>query len=296
MGPKVSVARPRVSVIMPAYNAERFIREALDSVLAQTYTDYEIIVVNDGSKDSTLSILKEYKRKYPKKFRYFSQKNAGISAARNRAIASAHLGSRSGLRHSQSAALGCGDLIAFIDHDDTWSPDKLARQVPLFGNSVHNVATGSAGRRRGVGLVYSNANIIDSAGNFKKLEVSYRRFHRGNIFHTLLKGNFIPMSSVIVSKAALDEVGWFDASYKMSEEYDLWLRILAKHTADYVPAALASYRVHGGNMSRHVEKFAEEDIRLLKYWLARGAISKGFFRRRVVKICAKLAVNCCRSV
>jgi len=255
---------PTVSVIMPAYNGERFIREALDSVLAQTFKDFEIIVVNDGSTDGTLAILKEYKRKHPKKFRYFSQKNAGISAARNCAIGTA-----------------CSDLIAFIDHDDLWSPDKLARQVPLFKGDV--------------GLVYSNANIIDSRGKIAKLEVSYSRFCRGNIFHKLLRGNFIPMSSVIVSKVALDDVSWFNPEYKMSEEYDLWLRIARKYSADYVPAALASYRLHGGNMSRNVEKFAEEDIRLLKYWLARGAIGKGFFCKRVVKICAKLAVSCCRT-
>ncbi|QYO63390.1 glycosyltransferase family 2 protein [Leptolyngbya sp. 7M] len=102
---------PQVSLIIPAYNGERFITKALDSILHQTYSDYEIIVVNDGSTDQTAAVLQPYRER----IRYIEQANRGVAAARNRGM-----------------ALAQGELIAFLDQDDVLLPDKLAVQVECF--------------------------------------------------------------------------------------------------------------------------------------------------------------------
>jgi len=109
---------PKISVIIPIYNAERYLSETIESVMAQTYSDWEIVAVDDGSTDKTPEILKDHEKKLSKKLCVITQKNSGVSIARNTAIAAAR-----------------GEYIAFLDHDDLWLPEKLEKQVKLLDSN-----------------------------------------------------------------------------------------------------------------------------------------------------------------
>ena len=235
---KMVETMPKVSVIIPIYNAEKFISETIESVVAQTYPDWEIIAVDDGSTDKTPEILKEYAKKLPKKVRVITQKNSGVSTARNNAIAVAK-----------------GGHVAFLDHDDLWMPEKLEKQVKLLDSD------------KKLGLVYSDCDMIDHEGRLKKGSLVRGKMFRGNVFNELLCANFIPLLTAVVKKGVLDEVGAFDPKYKIAEEYDLFLRIAERYPIDFVEQPLAKYRVHGGRASRNVKTAVDEDFQIMEYWL-----------------------------
>jgi len=230
---------PKVSVIIPVYNAEKFISETIESVVAQTYPDWEIIAVDDGSTDKTPEILKEYAKKLPKKVRVIAQKNSGVSIARNNAIAVAK-----------------GEYIAFLDHDDLWMPEKLEKQVKLLDSN------------KALGLVYSDSHQIDGEGNLKGDTIfhSVKPF-RGNVFNELLCINFIPCLTAMVRKEVLDKVGPFNPRYKVAEEYDLFLKIAERWPVDFIEQPLAKYRFHAGSFSKNVDISVDEDFQIMEYWL-----------------------------
>lgn len=242
---------PRVSVIIPVYNAERFISETIESVTAQTYEDWEIIAVDDGSRDRSLEILKEYSKRYSR-IRVISQKNAGSSAARNNAI-----------------RVSRGEYIAFLDHDDLWLPDKLEKQVRILDSN------------KKLGMVYSDSRIIDAEGNTKRNTMVHGRFFRGNIFNKLIEYDFIPLLTVVVRRGVLDKTGMFNPRFKTSEDYDLLLRIAEHYPADFIKQALTKYRVHSEAFSRNVELTAREDLQIMEYWLNRKpGIVRPLIRKR----------------
>ena len=207
---------PRVSVVIPVYNCEKYIAAAIDSVLCQTYKDYEIIVVNDGSSDGTNDIL----LRYGSKIRVVSQTNSGPAGARNTGVFNAK-----------------GEFIAFLDQDDTWLPQKLSLQVPLIEAN------------KNVGVVCCDTYIVDS-GKFDALvencprSFHMRKPHRGRVFDHLFFDNFISTSSVIVRKECFSKVGMFDKSVVPIEDFDRWLRISAFYDMDYVDMPLVKFRDH----------------------------------------------------
>jgi len=236
---------PKVSVIIPTYNAEKYLLETIESVIAQTYSDWEIIAVDDGSTDKTPEILQDYKKKLSKKLRVITQKNSGVSIARNKAIAAAK-----------------GEYIAFLDHDDLWLPEKLKKQVKLLDSN------------KKLGLVYSDSYAIDSRGSLKKgtllssrLFRLHARMQRGNVFDELFYVDFIPLLTAIVRKEVFDKVGLFNPKYKIAEEYDLFLKIAEQYPIDFIEKPLAKYRIHGGNVSKNIELRVKEDLQISKYWL-----------------------------
>lgn len=206
-----------VSVIIPVYNREHLVSQAIESVLAQTYQPVEIILINDGSKDNSLSILKEYERRFPSTIKVLDQENQGQIAARNNGINVAQ-----------------GDYIAFLDSDDLWMEDKLIRQIPIF--------------EAGVGLVYSGAEIIDEKGKVIRTEFADEAI-TGNIYPQLLVKNRMTGGTVVVTKESLDRVGVFSMDFKAAENWDLWLRICQFYTARVVSDPLIKYRIHSDNMS-----------------------------------------------
>jgi glycosyltransferase involved in cell wall biosynthesis len=189
---------PKVSVNIPVYNGAAFLAAALDSVLAQTYKDYEIVVVNDGSSDSSDKILK----RYGAGIRYHYQANQGLAATRNRLL-----------------SLSQGEYIAFLDQDDLWLPEMLEKQVALLEMD------------RGIGLVYADCATIDAAGGVVAGRTFSERFRpfSGQIFEQLIMHNFIPLPTVLVRRAALEQAGPFDGSLRNSEEYDVFLKIGRAH-------------------------------------------------------------------
>ena len=185
---------PTVSVIIPTYNRGWCLQEAIDSVLAQEFEDYELIVVDDGSTDETRTILDSYGRAIIVR----RQSNKGVSAARNRGIAESR-----------------AQLIAFLDSDDLWLPQKLSRQVEFFKlNPVKLICqTEETWVRNGV-------------------RVNPKKRHRklsGMIFEPSLDLCLISPSAVMIRKALLDTVGVFDEKLPACEDYDLWLRISCRY-------------------------------------------------------------------
>jgi glycosyltransferase involved in cell wall biosynthesis len=186
---------PLVSVIMPAFNVDWCIRRAVDSVLAQTFPDRELIVVNDGSTDNTRSVLASYGHAV----RVIDQENRGMSAARNAGIRAAR-----------------GSLIAFLDADDYWLPDKLSRQVDLLQ------------AKPDIGFCSTSARIENPDGEF--LNLWQFRHQSTDVLQTLFAENASiagGCSAVVVRKTLLDRVGLFDERLRGFEDPDLWIRLAA---------------------------------------------------------------------
>jgi glycosyltransferase involved in cell wall biosynthesis len=185
--------KPQVSVIIPTYNRGRVIKEAIDSVLAQDYTEFELIVVDDGSTDHTSDVLDSYRNV----IKVLSQKNKGVSAARNRGIAEAS-----------------GKFIAFLDSDDLWLPQKLSTQVEFFNKTPD-------------ALICQTEEVWIRKG----LRVNPKKRHKkpsGMIFKLSLELCLVSPSAVMIKRSLFDRVGEFDETLPACEDYDLWLRISSR--------------------------------------------------------------------
>lgn len=242
-------AFPRVSVIVPTYNRERFVLEAIRSALAQTFPDLEVIVLDDGSTDSTAERIREIT---DARIRYFRQENTGKpGVVRNRAIAQAR-----------------GEYVAFLDSDDAWLPGRLARQ--LAEAEAHPEA----------GLIYSFTREMDRAG--RPGAVFGPNFDgSGSQFERLLFLNFIPTSTVLVPRRVLEDVGTFDESpeFRTNQDYELWLRIAARYPIRLVPEVLAFYRVHEGGISADRVTQLDRLEASLERIFARHSVGKELQRR-----------------
>jgi glycosyltransferase involved in cell wall biosynthesis len=229
-----ALSAPLVSVIIPAYNAEAFLGETLDSVLAQTYPNLEIIVVDDGSTDATPHLLETY----GDRICVLHQANAGQAAARNYGARKAH-----------------GELLAFLDSDDLWDPDKIARQVALLTRFPEALAT------------YCDHRTIDEQGRLLASSAALSNPRpSGNILRTLLMGSCITTPGlVLLRRRAFDIAGGFDETVLMRghEDSALWLRLATQGSFVYSPRTLVSYRQH-----------AQQATRRQHYWLhmARGRL------------------------
>lgn len=222
-----------VSVVIPVYNRETTIERAIRSVLEQTYSDFEIIVVDDGSEDNSSQVIRSLQQGNDK-IRYYYQKNSGPSAARNKGITEAR-----------------GEYIAFLDSDDYWYPQKLAKQMALFETHPE------------VGIVYCWAEVINHRG--KKWCKSPK--YTGHVFEDLLaEGNFIPTSGTLAKRQTLLEVGGFDEALKSTEDWDLWLRITSNY--EILCAKELLVRKHESrNGLQHSHKVMFENVKkvLFKY-------------------------------
>jgi D-aspartate ligase len=197
-----------VSVVIATYNRSRQVKEAIDSVLAQSAPVREIIVVDDGSKDSTRETLLSY----GDRIRPFFQANGGASAARNLAMRMAQ-----------------GSWIAFLDDDDVWLPEKIEQQMELVRRNPE------------LGLVYCSDYAVD-----EQLRILYPRNaqdgNRGDVFERLLIKNFIFTSCVIARRDAVEKAGYMQPEFKFAQDWDLWLKIAAERPVDFAPAPLVLYR------------------------------------------------------
>jgi len=211
---------PKVSINLCCYNSEKYLRETLDSIVNQTYKDWELIIINDGSSDSTESIIHEYiKQGYPIIYHY--QENKGLGFSRNEA-----------LKRSQ------GDFIAFIDHDDLWMPEKLEKQIPVLENRLE------------IDFVYSNFFKFDPENNRRSLLLKSKQ-PDGDIFESLLHHYNLGILTVIVRKKALNKLNeLFDEKLNLAEEYDVFMRFLYDSQAVYINEPLAMHRVHPNMCTR----------------------------------------------
>lgn len=216
----------RVSVVIPVYNGEQYIQETLESVLGQTYPDVEVIVVDDGSTDSTLDILASY----GDRLRVFRQKNSGAAAARNKGIQEA-----------------TGKWVAFVDADDVWLPEKLENQLAACSEYLWS----------------HTASVFRGGVNNGKLDSDFTPKHAGCVLEKLVCGNFITTSTVVVDRAVLLESGGFDVSLRSVQDWDLWIRIASKHALGYLSEPLALYRVHAASASRSTRKTLPNHMRVI---------------------------------
>lgn len=209
---------PLVSVLLPVFNRVGSIARAIESVFAQTYRNLELILIDDGSNDGTSAVLERYRDRAT----IVRQDNLGPYSARNLA-----------LRYA------VGDLIAFVDSDDAWLPDKLERQVPLM--------------RPGIGLVYGDIEIVtaprDDAPRNGRTGFQRVRPHRGDVLKRLVWGNFVPTCTVLVRRSALEEIGGFSEEMRISADYLAWFRIARRYRFDFVDAPVALYTVHPAGIS-----------------------------------------------
>ena len=244
--------RPKVSVIVPCYNSQSFIKRTIESALKQTYTNLEIIVVDDGSKDNTGDIIKSFN---DARIKYFYQENNGLSFTRNVAI-----------KHAT------GEYVAFLDHDDQWLPEKIEKQLRLFERNPE------------LGLVFSDAYMVSSERKtiacFKE-----RKPSRGNIFYEyLLSDNFVPLLTVLTPKVVISRYMPFDDRYKISEEFDLFLRIARDYKFDYVDEPLGNYYIHDANTIRiNPERAIKEKFEIVQYWLGVEPSIEKLYRRQLRK-------------
>ena len=221
-----------VSVVVPIYNRGKIVGKTIDSILCQSYSDVEIIAVNDGSNDGTLTVLNEYSKRHPERIIVINQSNAGQVRAKNKGIAASR-----------------GEFIAFLDSDDFWEKEKLSLQMPLFIGKV--------------GLVYSGINEVDTEGRILKTVLPESGM-RGDIFRSLLIKNRMTGGTVVVKRKVLNNIGFFDESFRAAENWDLWIRISSKHEVDYVDKPLVNYLKHSGNMSQDNRRMVEGMRSVLK--------------------------------
>lgn len=235
--PLLQMATPLVSVVIPVYNGAKYIQIAIDSVLEQTYSNYEIIVVDDGSTDDTRQKLQPYKSK----IRYIYQENQGSAAARNVGI-----------------DLAKGELIAFLDADDFWTmPEKLAKQVALFD------------KNSSLGCINTGWKIVDGAGKHIKTVQPWHKAPKLDL-ETWLKKKCVRTSAMVFRKHWLEKVGGFDEELRQSHDVDLALRLsLAGCETVWLKDATVCYRQHEHNTTKNSLKQAKYVQMVLDKFFAR---------------------------
>lgn len=242
------MSQPLVSVIMPVYNCADYVGQAIESVLSQDYAHLELIVVDDGSTDSTPAVLTRFD---DARLRWMRQTNSGPAAARNRAL-----------------ALSCGDYIAFLDGDDLWLPGKLAAQMTYLD------------RHPDMRIVYSRWARwhADSQGDFAPA-TNYLEQAAGAqdvldedasgwIYAGMLLDSMIHSITAVVHRRVFDAIGLFDESLRTGEDYDLWLRATHRFRVAKLARTLALYRIHPQSVTA-VEQRENNEYRVLMRALER---------------------------
>lgn len=236
---------PLISVIIPIYNGQDFVSECLESVIEQTYSKFEIIIVDDGSTDKSVSIIESFSSKT--NISIILQKNGDVSKARNVGIENSN-----------------GELIAFLDQDDTWLNDKLEKAVEIF-NSYSDTH-----------LVFHDITKIFPSGKTHRAKDKHQialSLNDDNLFKRLVVKNVLMPSAVVVRKESILEAGLFDTDFKTCGDYEMWLRMaLLKMKFKYLPEPLTLYRIHPNNNSNKTEIMFKDRIK---------AVEKSFSDHRI---------------
>jgi glycosyltransferase involved in cell wall biosynthesis len=208
----------RVSVVIPSYNCAKFVTEAVESVLGQTYPVHELLVIDDGSTDDTKVQLEPYANR----IRYIWKENGGVSSARNR-----------GIKEST------GDLVAFLDADDVWHPRKLELQISCLQKHPE------------IGLIGAKT-ISWPDSTFPEIPTEIPELEKIP-FENLVVQNYLGTSLIIIRREILDRVGEFDCQLRVAEDHDLWLRIARITEVANLPLRLGGYRHVVGSLSKHAQ-------------------------------------------
>ncbi|MBD2665438.1 hypothetical protein B6N60_04428 [Richelia sinica FACHB-800] len=213
--------KPTISVIIPAYNCEKTIKGTINSVLNQNWNDFELIIINDGSRDGTLEIISQID---DTRIKLFSFENAGGNVSRNR-----------GLKYA------IGEFVSFLDADDIWTSDKLASQLQALAENPQ------------AAVAYSWTDYIDEHGKF--LLAGTHINVNGDVYEKLLTNNFLENgSNPLIRKEAIISLGGFDESLNAAQDWDMWLRLAAKFEFVCVPTVQILYRFSANSVSTNLAR------------------------------------------
>lgn len=219
-----------VSIVVPVYNGEKYLKKTIESILEQTYSSFELLLINDGSSDASAKLIDTLVTT-DSRIKGFTKENGGVANARNHGV-----------------LLAKGELIAFCDQDDLWLPDKLEKQIPLFDNP-------------NVGLVYCGA-IVEAVlyGNTSKGSLANKQ--RGYVFDQLVQLNMLTCCTAVVRKKHLLKAGGFDDDLDLMgvDDWHLWLKMSLICEFDFVAEHLAVHVFHGDNYSSNDEKMHEAEL------------------------------------
>jgi glycosyltransferase involved in cell wall biosynthesis len=207
----------KISVVIPFYNSMAYLPVTLESILKQTFTDFEVLIINDGSTDN---ILEWAKGITDSRIRVISQENKGLAGARNTGIANSN-----------------GEYIAFVDADDLWAPTKLEKQVRCLDENLE------------VGLVHTWMLFIDEKG--KSTGRVLQSYAEGNAWKQVVVKNVIACPSVMIRRCCFEKVGVFEPGRNPVEDWDMWIRIAANYPLAVIKEPLAYYRQVPGSMSKN---------------------------------------------
>lgn len=222
---------PLISVIIPAFNSEKTIGETIESVLNQTWKNLELIVINDGSQDSTLDVINSIK---DSRLKVFSYPNAGVAASRNRGISQVK-----------------GEFISFLDADDLWTTDKLESQLKALQENPQ------------AAVAYSWSDHIDQNNQF--IRGGPRYTINGDVYAELLKSNFLANgSNILVRAQALSEVGGFNKAFTPAEDWDMFLRLASRYHFVAVPSPQVLYRITPTSASSNVFKMEAVCLQIIE--------------------------------
>ncbi len=233
-----------VSVIIPTFNSSQFISTAIKSVLKQSYSNFEILVVDDGSTDNTADILREYSDQII----YIYKPNGGPASARN-----------IGIKRS------AGEYIAFLDADDFWLPNRLAIQVNYLKENPN------------IALVHSNTWILENGNEPYPAFINYKP-PSGRVFEELFLNNHINLLTVMLRRSFFDIANGFDEAKDLIgfEDYDLWLRIALEYPIAYLDKIVSIYRIHNDNISNEINSIYKSLFILNKFSMMEQFLQKSF--------------------
>jgi teichuronic acid biosynthesis glycosyltransferase TuaG len=240
-------ANPKVSVIMPAYNAEMTIMESITSVINQTYCDWELLVVNDGSKDNSANIVRSFREKDSRVFLVDLPRNGGLPNARN-----------------EGCKVARGEFIAFLDSDDLWENEKLEIQIEFHQTHPE------------IEISHTSFQAFDGRGIIRrpwKNLIEWRRHKRGMLYPSICYRNLIGVLTVMAKRETLQRVGFFDSSLWTLEDQDLWVRIARQGKEfGYIDKDLALYRRSEGGISKRIGKYKRAYKHFIKKLIMAGDV------------------------
>jgi glycosyltransferase involved in cell wall biosynthesis len=226
----------KVDVIIPAFNAAHYLPVAIESVTSQTFDDWRILLVDDGSTDNTVEVVAPYLDRLGSRISYIKQNNRGLPAARNTAI-----------RASTS------EFLALLDADDVWLPNRLAESLRTLAD------------RPQAGLAYGLVTHIDPEGRLGTTFEGNRRYAEGHIApYIYMRKVELPCPTLTFRRKCVDEVGLFDETMRATEDRDLWLRIALRYEVAFVPKVIAYYRTSPTSMSTDPNRMLKAQLQFIQ--------------------------------
>lgn len=229
------MANPKISIVIPSFNKGKYIEETLKSIFSQSYDNFEVVVMDGGSEDETLQIIKKYVNKFPEKIYLESKKDEGQFSAINRGIKKTS-----------------GDIVTFINADDLYLPDAFQNVANVFSQDYYWYAGG------GVIFTEKHSPILDLITWIKNFLLGI------NNFNILLVVNYLMQPSVFISKKAINKFGMFSGNRSFVMEYDMWLRLGRESMPFLIRENLSAFRISPGSITSNMpQKLLEEDEKVV---------------------------------